>query len=179
MTRRGVVLALLLALAAIGVCSRAVARHGWSAREKPWAIEGFVARRLRRLATDAARARISNPVLATAANLAEGRDHFADHCSTCHADDGSGRTPIGEGLYPPPPDLTGPDTRNLSDGELLAIIRNGVRFTGMPGWGGTDDENWKLVLFIRHLPELTQEERERMRKARAGEASRHRHGHEH
>ena len=32
----------------------------------------------------------------------------------------------------------------------------------MPGWGGEDDENWKLVLFIRHLPELTAKELELM-----------------
>ncbi len=181
MSGRSAALALvvLLALAAVGVCSRAAARHGWSAREKPWAIEAFVARRLRRLATDAATARLRNPLPPSPANLAEGRDHFADHCSTCHADDGSGRTPIGEGLYPPPPDLTGPDTQDLSDGELLAIIRNGIRFTGMPGSDGTDDENWKLVLFIRHLPALSQEEKDRMRKARGGEASGHRHEHDH
>jgi len=34
----------------------------------------------------------------------------------------------------------------------------GSRFTGMPGWGGSDEENWKLVLFLRHLPNLTPEE---------------------
>ncbi len=28
----------------------------------------------------------------------------------------------------------------------------------MPGWGGGDEENWKLVLFIRHLPQLTTQE---------------------
>jgi mono/diheme cytochrome c family protein len=167
---------LTLALVAIGVCYRAAARHGFSAREKPWAIEAFVARRLRRLATGAETARLRSPLPPTPARLAEGRDHFADHCSTCHADDGSGGTPIGEGLYPPPPDLRGPETQGLSDGELLAIIRNGIRFTGMPGWGGTDDENWKLVLFIRHLPDLSPEELHLMREARGREGPAHRHG---
>jgi hypothetical protein len=32
----------------------------------------------------------------------------------------------------------------------------------MPGWGGENEENWKLVLFIRHLPELTPKETELM-----------------
>jgi hypothetical protein len=32
----------------------------------------------------------------------------------------------------------------------------------MPGWGGSDEDNWKLVLFIRHLPELTSKEVEFM-----------------
>jgi hypothetical protein len=49
-------------------------------------------------------------------------------------------------------------TQDLSDGEIFYIIKNGVRFTGMPGWGGEDDENWKLVLFIRRLPALSSRE---------------------
>jgi len=64
---------------------------------------------------------------------------------------------INEGLYPPAPDLGAKPTQALADGELLNIIKNGIRFTGMPGWGGTDDENWSLVLFIRHLPKLTED----------------------
>ena len=53
-------------------------------------------------------------------------------------------------------------TQDLTDGELFYIIKNGIRFTGMPGWGGSDEDNWKLVLFIRHLPELTSKEVEFM-----------------
>ena len=67
-----------------------------------------------------------------------------------------------EGLYPPAPDLRDEWTQGLSDGELFAVIKNGVRFTGMPGWGGEDEDNWKLVVFIRHLPELSPEERRLM-----------------
>ncbi len=55
-----------------------------------------------------------------------------------------------------------PDTQNLSDGELFYIIHNGIRLTGMPAWGGAgehaenaDQDSWKLVHFIRHLPALT------------------------
>ena len=33
----------------------------------------------------------------------------------------------------------------------------------MPGWGGEDEENWKLVLFIRHLPKITPKELELMK----------------
>ena len=58
-----------------------------------------------------------------------------------------------------------PATQSLSDGELFYVIQNGVRLTGMPGWatGAHHDEedSWKLVRFIRHLPQLTPaEERE-------------------
>lgn len=131
-----------------------VTEHGFSAREKPMAIEAFVARRLRNFAIPSDAAGLRNPLEATELAIAEGRDHFADHCAVCHANDGSGRTEMGANLYPPAPDMRQAATQDLSDGELYYLIRNGVRFTGMPGWGGEGDENWKLVLFIRHLPEI-------------------------
>jgi mono/diheme cytochrome c family protein len=132
--------------------------HGFSAREKPSAIEAFLARKARALATPADAKTLKNPMNPTPLVIAEGRDHFADHCAMCHANRGSGKTMINSGLYPPAPDLRQEETQRLSDGELMYIIKNGIRFTGMPGWGGEDEENWKLVLFIRHLPQLTPQE---------------------
>jgi mono/diheme cytochrome c family protein len=87
-------------------------------------------------------------------------EHFADHCATCHANDGSGKTEIGQNLYPKAPDMRQPETQNLTDGQLYYIIHNGIRLTGMPAWGapGGDDDSWKLVLFIRHLPRMNPEE---------------------
>jgi mono/diheme cytochrome c family protein len=75
----------------------------------------------------------------------QGRNHWADHCATCHANNGSGETEIGRSLYPKAPDMRGPETQSLSDGELYYIIRNGVRMTGM-----FDYETWMLAAFIRN-----------------------------
>jgi hypothetical protein len=69
---------------------------------------------------------------------------------------------IGQGLYPKPPDLRLAETQTLSDGEIFWIIEHGVRFTGMPAFGGphgAPEDSWKLVLFIRHLPQLAEDER--------------------
>lgn len=137
--------------------------HGFSAREKPTALEAFFARRARNLSIPAEAGEKRNPLSATPIALAEARDHFADHCAVCHANDGSGMTEMGSNMYPPTPDMRKPDTQELTDGQIFYIIRNGIRFTGMPGWGGEGDENWKLVLFIRHLPQLTAEEVELMK----------------
>jgi mono/diheme cytochrome c family protein len=94
--------------------------------------------------------------------LVEARAHYADHCAVCHANNGSGNTEMGRGLFPRAPDMRLASTQNLSDGELFWIIENGIRFTGMPGWStGTNhgvEDSWKLVHFIRHLPTLTAEE---------------------
>jgi mono/diheme cytochrome c family protein len=150
-------------LLAIGTLYWWIHSHGFSAREKPSGIEAFLARNARRLATPASARGMSNPVSRTELSIAEARDHFADHCAICHGNDGSGKTQINAGLYPPAPDMREEHTQRLSDGELFYIIRNGIRFTGMPGWGGEDEENWKLVLFIRHLPKLSDKELELMK----------------
>jgi hypothetical protein len=57
-----------------------------------------------------------------------------------------------------------PETQNLTDGEIYYVIHNGIRLTGMPAWGKSekDEDSWKLVLFIRHLPQLTLDEEREM-----------------
>ena len=91
--------------------------------------------------------------------MGSARAHFADHCASCHGNDGRGRTKLGQGLYPKAPDMTLAETQSLSDGALFAIIENGVRLTGMPAWGQPgpedDQETWELVHFIRRLQQLT------------------------
>jgi mono/diheme cytochrome c family protein len=139
-----------------------LAAHGFSARERPSRLEALLAKHAKRIATPAGARDLKNPVKPTPLAVAEARDHFADHCAVCHANDGSGNTQINEGLYPPAPDLRQAGTQNLTDGEVFYIIKNGIRFTGMPGWGGEDEDNWKLVLFIRHLPNLTPTEQRLM-----------------
>jgi mono/diheme cytochrome c family protein len=152
-------------LAAVVALTRA---RGFSAREEPTGIERSIARRARSAALPAGARERANPVAKTAEVLAEARAHWADHCASCHANDGSGDTAMGKHMYPPAPDMRKAATQDLSDGELFYIIQNGVRLTGMPSWGGGSDqageESWKLVHFIRRLPELTIEERRQMEK---------------
>ncbi|HYL38520.1 MAG TPA: c-type cytochrome [Bryobacteraceae bacterium] len=136
-------------------------QDGFSARAQPTWVETALAKEARKLAVPAAAISLTNPVSDSPEVLAEARAHWADHCATCHANDGSGQTPIGIGLYPPAPDMRGPGTQNMTDGELFFIIENGIRMSGMPAWGapGHDlQDSWKLVRFIRHLPGLTPEE---------------------
>ena len=135
---------------------------GVSAKQQPGRIEEFLASRARNMAI-ARRARaLTNPVKESAEVIADGRAHFADHCAVCHANDGSGQTAIGQGLWPKAPDMRQGRTQNLTDGELFWIIENGIRFTGMPAWStGTpegEQASWNLVHFIRRLPKLTPEE---------------------
>ncbi len=137
-------------------------RSGFSTHAEPSAIEVVAARAMRRWSAPADLRNAENPLAFSPAVLADGRAHWADHCATCHGNDGKGHTAIGQHLYPKAPDMTLHDTQKLSDGELFSIIENGIRLTGMPGWGdGTAQSgygSWALVHFIRHLPQLTPEE---------------------
>ena len=143
-------------------------RHGFSAHDEPTVLEAFMARRMRHLAVPSAARDVRNPVPASDGVLAAGRAHFADHCATCHGNDGKGQTQIGRNLYPKAPDMSARGTQSLSDGELYYIIKNGVRLTGMPAWEtGTaegDQQSWHLVHFIRHLPMISEDELREMEK---------------
>jgi mono/diheme cytochrome c family protein len=160
------------ALALVGLGTAAVGvwlvTTGISAQPEPSRAETVVARRLRSWMIPAEAHRRSNPVPAGPEAIEGGLAHFADHCAVCHANDGSGRIRIGENLYPRSPDLRADATQSLSDGALFYIIEEGVRLTGMPGWKtGTPEgerDSWRLVHFIRHLPNLTDDERRRMEK---------------
>lgn len=157
-----VVLALIGLVAVIGAA--AFAAGGISARQEPGSLEVAMAPRLRALAIPSSAKQTANPVPKTPEAIAAGLEHFADHCAICHANDGSGDTEIGRALYPRVPDMRKPATQDLSDGELFYIIQNGVRLTGMPSWAHEDaDDNWKLVNFIRHQPQLTPAELIRMK----------------
>ena len=161
-----------LLVVGVGYLGIAIARHGFSAREKPSRLEEFLARHARKIATPAGARELKNPFPITAESEAAARAHWADHCASCHALDGSGNTVIGRNLYPPAPDMKDTQTQELTDGELFYIISNGVRFTGMPAWGGEDspEEIWQLVSFIRRLPTLTPEELKEMEQPAGGEA---------
>ena len=161
MVRRLVWLLLLFVLVAAGAVLLGRGT-GFSARRGTWPFEESIMRGARRWATPPAIVRQVNPVAASADNLRAGREHWADHCATCHSNDGSGDTKLGRNLYPPAPDMRGGRTQQMSDGELFYVIERGIPFTGMPAWGtGTSDgeqDSWRLVQFIRHLPNVTEEE---------------------
>lgn len=140
--------------------------NGFSAREQPSALESFAARQARAMALPAGARERTNPIAYSPKVLADARAHWADHCAACHSNNGSGNAEMGKHMYPPAPDMRQANTQDLTDGELFYIIQNGVRLTGMPSWGsGTahdEQDSWKLVLFIRHLPKLTAEEEREM-----------------
>src|SRR5262245_37288075 len=78
---------------------------GFSTRSEPTAAERLIARTARRLAVPSSSRSAVNPIPFSPEVWAESRAHFADHCATCHANDGSGTTELGQNLYPRAPDM--------------------------------------------------------------------------
>ena len=140
---------------------------GLTALAQPNAVEAGIARSVRRFAIPGEIRNRQNPIAVSDSVIAAGRDHFADHCASCHANDGSGSTEMGQNLFPKAPDMRQAATQSLTDGELFWIIENGVRFTGMPGWSTATEEgataSWHLVHFIRHLPNVREADLEAMK----------------
>jgi mono/diheme cytochrome c family protein len=168
MTRRSriiLIVAALFLIVTVGLYAF-VSGHGFDARAQPGSLETAVALRLRRIAMPSEARDRTNPEAATEENFRFGLAHFADHCATCHANNGSGDTDFGRGMYPKPPDMRLARTQGLTDGELFYIIEHGVPLTGMPGFGTNSTEgergSWHLVQFIRRLPKLTEEELQHM-----------------
>ncbi|HEV7501692.1 MAG TPA: c-type cytochrome, partial [Vicinamibacteria bacterium] len=102
MPKRGriVVAAAVLAALVLGAVGlRRLLSYGFSARDEPTRVEIVLAQAMRRYAVPAEVRGRANPVALTPALLREAGAHFADHCASCHGNDGRGQ-PTGPRFYP-------------------------------------------------------------------------------
>lgn len=130
-----------------------VLRDGLAADRAPTRVETALARHIVRLSIPATHRSSQNPFTGDDDAWRDGSGRYTSECASCHGPDGHGGV-LGEAMYPPAPNLTSDDIQRLSDGALFAVIRNGIRWTGMPAFGGhqTPEATWKLVAYVRHLP---------------------------
>jgi hypothetical protein len=105
-----------------------------------------------------------------------GASHFHHTCRLCHGAPGHPRSEFSVGLYPSPPSLVSDEVRERNDAGLFWILKNGIKMTGMPAFGVTDDDEelWGTVALLRRLPKLKAEEYNELVKAGSSV-----HGHEH
>lgn len=162
----GVLLMLLIPLAVLGsgmIDMSATNEPGWLERlAAPWVVDRSVEHR--------APAQ-KNPFADNPAVLAEGLAHYRENCVVCHGAPDLPPAELAQGLNPPAPKLHAPDTQEMADGEMFFIVKHGIRMTGMPAFAPThsDDEIWKIVAFVKHLPQITPEERATLQARLAGE----------
>ena len=131
----------------------------------PWARDRSVAKRA---------PKEKNPQAGDPAAIATGLAHYREMCVMCHGAPGVAAAELSEGLNPSAPAL-GEQGDDTPDGELFWVIKHGIRMTPMPAFGPTrtDKEIWGIVAFIRHLPDLTAQERDSLRAATGGKAQHH------
>lgn len=96
-----------------------------------------------------------NPLAATPATIADGKEAFSHYCVACHGNDAQNTgVPFADHLSPPVPSLASKEVQEYTDGQLKWVIDNGIAPSGMPGAKGmlSDEEQWSIIVFLRHLP---------------------------
>lgn len=99
---------------------------------------------------------ISVPPLGSIAQIATGFLHYHEMCVVCHGAPGIPHSEIGEGMYPPPPDLQ-EAVKDWTPAELYWIIKTGFKDSGMPAFSPThtDQELWAMTAFALRLPTMS------------------------
>jgi mono/diheme cytochrome c family protein len=88
-----------------------------------------------------------------------GAHAFAERgCANCHGGPGVSWAKFSEGLNPAPPDLKDV-VGELAPRELFWVVKNGIKMTGMPGFGAigvSDQEIWSITAFLKKLPTVSE-----------------------
>jgi mono/diheme cytochrome c family protein len=93
-----------------------------------------------------------NPVKATPASIAKGKDLYKTYCQMCHGEKGDGQGPMAANLQQKPGNLTDKNLLGkVTDGELFWMISKGK--LPMPAFEKTmaKENIWHIVNYIRTL----------------------------
>lgn len=154
MSRRSWILIGLLVVIALSGGGYLAVNASLSALEQPGALETAAATAAKKwLVRRAARRPLPPAPANDKLSVANGYMQFGANCAFCHGQDGRTPTKVGSSLYPRAVRLDAGGVQDYSDGELFVIIRDGIRLSGMPGFGRihSDREIWNLVHYIRSL----------------------------
>jgi mono/diheme cytochrome c family protein len=152
--RRAIIAVIVVLVVEAGLGFFLFSQIDLSALPEPGARESSLATSAKRwLIGRAARGSVGAAPASDASSADNGSMTYGMDCDTCHGKDGRHPTETGRWMYPRVPDLGSPGVQGWSDAELFWIIKNGVRFSGMPGFAKmqTDKEIWDLVHYVRSL----------------------------
>ena len=153
--KRWILAAVLIVVLSGLVVIFAITQFDLSALQEPGQVETFLATQAKRmLIYKNSRSGIPLPPKDLQASLEQGETLYGTDCAMCHGSDGHTLTDNGRWMYPRASDLTSPSVQQYSDPELFWIVKNGIRFSGMPGFGKveSDEHIWDLVRYLRTLP---------------------------
>ena len=81
---------------------------------------------------------------------------YRQECVMCHTPIGRTPRPMAVGFNPQAPGFDSAEDV-MAANEVFWVIKNGIRFTGMPAWGPSrsDKEIWDVVEFVKTLPKMS------------------------
>ena len=107
-------------------------------------------------ATDRRAPDVKNPIPATEENIIAGAHLYLDHCAGCHGVPSNPDSQFGHSFNPPVPQFF-KDTPDMPDNQSFYIIQHGIRWSGMPAWNKTlnENQNWQIVSFLSNIEKLS------------------------
>ena len=116
----------------------------------------------------------------TAADISEGGSHYKGMCQACHGGPGAEPGEFAPGMNPRPPNLARA-AGDLSVEQVFWIAKNGIRMTGMPAFGKTDEDEelWKVAAFVKALPKVSPSDYSALPNAHEHEEAETGEGHDH
>ena len=102
--------------------------------------------------------KLENPLKPDSLNLFAGESLFHTDaqptaCKICHGSAGNGMGMMAPGLNPPPRNFSCSETmKNISDGQMFWVVKNGSPDTGMVAYKSLSDvQVWQIILYLRTL----------------------------
>lgn len=98
------------------------------------------------------------PIPADETNLTQGAAVYTENCAFCHGLPNQKATMAAKGMFPLPPQLFTKDEMVTDDpvGVTYWKVSNGIRMTGMPGFGEMLSSNqvWQVSLLLANADKL-------------------------
>ena len=156
---RGFVLGFVAAIATLIVAAYVfVTRGALPAGQDvaPGALEKWAAKTSLRATIGREAGSLKSPLPPSDENLTAGVALYRAHCQVCHGGADGGASSIAKGLSPRAPQLAKHGVEDDPEGVTYWKVAHGIRFTGMPAFGGTlsGSEMWQLALFAKHMDAL-------------------------
>jgi mono/diheme cytochrome c family protein len=95
-------------------------------------------------------AHLVNPIKPTAEAQVRAKKVYGYDCAMCHGPNGNGKGDLAAEMKPPLKDYTDPAAlKDMSDGELFYIIKNGKGQMPSEGDRAKTDDLWNMVVLVR------------------------------
>jgi mono/diheme cytochrome c family protein len=155
---RGFVFGIVFTILVFVVGTAVYLKQGYmnfQADQKPSSVERKIASSAVDAATERHAPAMKNPLAPTEQNLTEGARLYLNHCAGCHGIPSNRESQFGKSFNPPVPQFFS-DAPDMAENQNFYITQHGIRFSGMPAWGGTLSENqiWLLVTFMSNVEKL-------------------------